>query len=113
MYLCAYIVIGHFFERYRALATGLASCGSGVGTFIFAPLSVALIDHYGWKGAMWIIAGFILNGVVMGAVFRPLPKTVATDDGKVRKKKLLDLSLLKRPSYIAFCTSSFLCLIGQ
>ena len=50
MYLCAYVMIGHFFEKHRALATGLASCGSGVGTFIFAPLSVALINSYGWKG---------------------------------------------------------------
>ena len=64
MYLCAYVMIGHYFEKYRALATGIASCGSGVGTFIFAPLSVALIESYGWKGAMWIIAGqYILDGL--------------------------------------------------
>ena len=50
MYLCTYVMIGHYFEKYRALATGIASCGSGVGTFIFAPLSVALINSYGWKG---------------------------------------------------------------
>ena len=50
MYLCAYVMIGYFFKKYRALATGFTSCGSGVGTFIFAPMSVALIESYGWKG---------------------------------------------------------------
>ena len=46
MYLSAYVMIGHYFERRRALATGLAACGSGVGTFIFAPLSMFLIGEY-------------------------------------------------------------------
>ena len=31
-----------------------------------------LLDHYGWQGGYWIISGIILNGVVCGAIFRPL-----------------------------------------
>ena len=52
MYLCCYVMIGHYFEKRRAFATGLASCGSGVGTFLFAPLSVYLITQFGWKGKL-------------------------------------------------------------
>lgn len=41
--------MGLYFERRRSLATGLALAGSGVGTFVFAPLCVALINAMGWK----------------------------------------------------------------
>ena len=112
MYLCCYVMIGHYFLKYRALATGVASCGSGVGTFIFAPLSLLLIETYGWKGGMWIIAGIVLNGLVMGATFRNIPK-VLDHEGVTKKQKLLDLGLLKNPAFLIFGMSSFLCLIGE
>ena len=113
MYLCAYVMIGHYFEKRRALATGIASCGSGVGTFVFAPLSVGPLDLYGWKGSMWIIAGIILNGVVCGAPFSPFinKTTELTKDHK--KPKLMDWSLLKNPPFMVFSFSSFLCLLGR
>lgn len=118
MYLCAYVMIGHYFDKRRALATGIASCGSGVGTFLFAPLSVELINWYGWIGSMWIISGIVLNGVVCGATFAPversLPLKLQTEPENERKKpKLMDWSLLKNPPFMVFCFSSFLCLIGE
>ena len=64
-----------YFEKYRSLATGIAVCGSGLGTFIFAPLSEYLITEYDWEGAMLIIAGLVLNCIVLGALFRPVPET--------------------------------------
>ena len=72
MYLPAIVMVGFYFDKRRALATGIAVCGSGIGGFIFAPLCEFLISTYGWKGATWIIAGICLNGVVTGCLFRPL-----------------------------------------
>ena len=43
--------------------------------FIFAPLAEWLLARYGWRGANWIIAAIILNGVGCGALFRPLDTT--------------------------------------
>ena len=77
MYLPAMIIVGFYFEKRRAFATGVAVCGSGIGMFIFAPLCEMLLNVYGWKGATWIIAGIALNGVVAGALFRPLEQPVA------------------------------------
>lgn len=62
-----------YFEKKRSLATGIAVCGSGLGTFVFAPLTEYLIVEYGWRGAMLIIAGFVLNCAILGALFRPVP----------------------------------------
>lgn len=53
---------------------GIAVAGSGIGTFIFAPLTDWLIQEYSWRGALVIIGGLMLNFVVCGAIFRPLPE---------------------------------------
>uniref|UniRef100_A0A8D9BUH3 Monocarboxylate transporter 12 n=1 Tax=Cacopsylla melanoneura TaxID=428564 RepID=A0A8D9BUH3_9HEMI len=72
IYVPAVITTGFYFERWRALATGIAVCGSGIGTFIFAPFSTYLIETVGWRGALLIQAGLIFNCAVFGAMFRPL-----------------------------------------
>jgi len=54
------------------MATGIAVCGSGIGAFVFAPLCEYLLSVYDWKGATLIVSGLVLNGVVMGALYRPL-----------------------------------------
>ena len=51
VYLPAIVAVGYYFEQKRALATGISVCGSGVGTFLFAPLATYLLEQYGWKGA--------------------------------------------------------------
>ena len=72
MYLPSIVIVGYYFDKRRALATGIATCGSGVGAFIFAPMCRALIDAYGWRGAMWIVSAIVLNGLVLGGLYRPL-----------------------------------------
>jgi len=46
MYLPAIVSVTCYFEKKRSFATGIAVCGSGLGTFIFAPLTQTLIDGY-------------------------------------------------------------------
>lgn len=72
IYLPAVVAVGYYFETKRSLATGIAVCGSGVGTFAFAPLATMLLNAYGWRGANLILAGLILNCVIFGALMRPL-----------------------------------------
>ncbi|KAK7488004.1 hypothetical protein BaRGS_00020749 [Batillaria attramentaria] len=62
MYLPAIVIVGYYFERRRALATGIAVCGSGIGMFIMAPLSGFLLREFDWKGALLVIAGIVFNG---------------------------------------------------
>lgn len=72
IYLPAVVAVGYYFETKRSLATGIAVCGSGFGTFIFAPFATTLLEYYDWKGANLILAGLILNCAVFGAMMRPL-----------------------------------------
>ena len=87
IYVPAVISVGYYFEKRRALATGISVCGSGVGCFIFPPLATFLLDEYGWRGANLIFAGFCLNCVVFGALMRPLELTIANAKTKNTKNR--------------------------
>ncbi|XP_003745670.2 monocarboxylate transporter 12-like [Galendromus occidentalis] len=76
MYLPAIVSVSMYFDRKRAFATGIAVCGSGFGTFVLAPVIEALVDFYGWQGALMITSGMLLNCVVFGALMRP-PEYIA------------------------------------
>lgn len=72
IYVPSVITVGYYFEKWRALATGIALCGSGVGTFVFAPLSSMLIERFGWRGALLAQAAIILLCALFGCIFRPI-----------------------------------------
>lgn len=72
IYLPAVVAVGYYFETKRSLATGIAVCGSGFGTFLFAPFATHLLQNYDWKTANQILAGLILSCGLFGALMRPL-----------------------------------------
>jgi MFS family permease len=74
-YVASVVIVAYYFDKRRSFATGLAVCGSGIGTFIFAPFIQFLLDEYGWRGTTLILAGLFLNLAVCGAVMRDLPWT--------------------------------------
>jgi predicted MFS family arabinose efflux permease len=63
--------VGYYFETKRSLATGIAVCGSGFGTFAFAPLATMLLENFDWRGANLILAGLILNCAVSDPYLMP------------------------------------------
>ncbi|XP_061647111.1 monocarboxylate transporter 12-B-like [Phyllopteryx taeniolatus] len=65
-------MVGRYFSKKKALAYGIAQSGSGIGTFILAPVVQLLIDHYSWRGAMLVLGGFVSNLCVCGALMRPV-----------------------------------------
>ncbi|XP_065568498.1 monocarboxylate transporter 5-like isoform X2 [Artemia franciscana] len=108
VYVPAVVAVGFYFEKKRALATGIAVCGSGIGTFLMAPLTTYLINEYGWRGALLIQAGIILNCAVFGAFFRPLepvrrpePEVVGTPLMQ-RIKRARDEKMRQNDSYASF-----------
>lgn len=89
IYLPCIVMVQFYFDKKRAFATGICVCGSGLGAFIFAPLSIILIEEYGWKGNMLIQSAIVMNVMALGGLLRPL---------KSKKQKILELSkpLLQR-----------------
>lgn len=64
IYLPAVVCVGYYFETKRSLATGIAVCGSGFGTFAFAPLATMLLENFTWQTSNLILAGMILSCAV-------------------------------------------------
>ncbi|VDN42009.1 unnamed protein product [Gongylonema pulchrum] len=57
MYCPAIVIVTMYFEKKRAMATGIAVCGAGVGTVLFAPISEALIKAFSWRTVFAVYAG--------------------------------------------------------
>ena len=55
MYLPAVVGVGFYFEKKRSVATGIAVCGTGIGTFCLAPLGKVLLRNFDWKSAHIIL----------------------------------------------------------
>lgn len=74
-YVAAVVIVAYYFDSKRSFATGLSVCGSGIGTFVFAPLTQFLLAEYGWRGTTLILAGLFLNLCVCGMLMRDLEWT--------------------------------------
>ncbi|XP_077553393.1 monocarboxylate transporter 13-like [Haemaphysalis longicornis] len=101
--LPAIVCVTSYFDRRRSLATGITVCGSGVGTFVMAPLMQALIRYYGWKGALIICSGLSLQGVVAGFLMRPMASAGAAG-GVPSSSSDSSLSSTYEPSELAPAT---------
>ncbi|XP_067005965.2 monocarboxylate transporter 14 [Anabrus simplex] len=69
-YVTAVVSIAYWFDKKRTLATGLGACGTGIGTFVYAPMTTYFIQEYGWRGTILLLAGTFLNMCVCGALMR-------------------------------------------
>lgn len=101
IYMPSVIIVGYYFEKWRPLATGIALCGSGVGTFVMGPISKILVTEYGWRYALLIQAGMILLCALFAMAYRPIEPTIVSDiqDDEVPEKKSLIGDSLPSPAF--------------
>ncbi|CAG9533868.1 unnamed protein product [Cercopithifilaria johnstoni] len=66
------------------MATGIAVCGAGVGTVLFAPISEALIKT-SWRTVFAVYGVIILMCSLCGATFRPLTFVAVEDERRTKK----------------------------
>lgn len=72
IYLPAIVSVGFYFERRRALATGISVCGSGVGAFVMAPLASYTVQTFSWQTTNLVLGGICLSCLLFGGLMRPL-----------------------------------------
>lgn len=85
-YVTLVVSVAFWFEKKRMLAVSLGSCGTGIGTFVYAPLTQYLIGEYGWRGTTIFLAGGFLNMCVCGALMRD-PDWIAEQNGRGAEEK--------------------------
>ena len=83
-YIPAVTIIDKYFVKYKNIGIGLASCGAGMGSFIFPPIIYILEKTYGWRGSLLILAGVCLNALILCGLYRPAQM-------KTSKSQVLDI----------------------
>ncbi|XP_005099864.1 monocarboxylate transporter 13 [Aplysia californica] len=79
-YAPSHTLSGLYYNKYRSLATGLATSGSGLGTAVFPPLISFLIEEYSWKGSLIFLAGLNLHIFIFAMLLRPPPPQPPVED---------------------------------
>jgi len=72
MYIPAVVVVAEHFNKRRALAMGICVCGTGVGTFLLAPLELSLLSAVGWRWTFVCMGGLCSLCVVCGLAMSPV-----------------------------------------
>jgi len=116
MYLPSVVGAAPFFHKRRSLAIGICLCGSGVGTFVLAPFSEAILTRFGWR---WVMRSFSI--LCLGCIFCGMcmvPKSAENQDEeddqpKIQKEtsepeklrgnyRVMDPSLFSNPNFPTF-----------
>ncbi|KAL2083344.1 hypothetical protein ACEWY4_021117 [Coilia grayii] len=95
-YTPAVAMVGMYFSRRKALAYGLAMSGSGIGTFVLAPVVQLLIELYTWRGALLILGGLVSHLCVCGALLKPTAELERRENDEVKKGHVVDLPVCKQ-----------------
>ncbi|MCT4657339.1 MAG: MFS transporter [Cohaesibacter sp.] len=66
----------------RSLAFGLGTASGSLGQFLFSPISQQLIDQYGWRTALFVLAFTVLIVPVLAPIFRGKPSAPAPQSGE-------------------------------
>jgi len=119
--------ITQYFDKWRPIVTGFAICGSGIGTFVLAPLTEWMIEVTDWKTALLFLSGLCLTNCLFGLLFKPLTSSsseegydlVPTEEkgdserGGEDKNIVKDMILLLRNwVFMLFAVSNFLTSLG-
>ena len=72
------VIVQQYFRKKRVLASGIALLGVSIGYIAGGPLTQFLLDMYGWRGTLIILAGLTLHNFLIGFLFRALPQPKKT-----------------------------------
>ncbi|XP_059486260.1 monocarboxylate transporter 14-like isoform X2 [Neocloeon triangulifer] len=96
-YVTAVVGIAYWFDKRLSLANGLGVCGTGIGTFLMAPLTQLLIEHYAWRGTTLLLGGVFLQMCICGALMREPAYLILQKRNKSPKSTTVVLETAKEP----------------
>ncbi|CAG7827513.1 unnamed protein product [Allacma fusca] len=72
LYVSSVISVGFYFEKHRAMSTGICVCGAGLGQTVFGTVFFYFLNTFGWKVSLLIEAGLFLSCSFCASLYRPL-----------------------------------------
>ncbi len=77
-------VVNQWFDRYRGIALGVASCGTGITGFLVKPFMAQIIDAYDWRAAVIAVGllPIVIGWPIVALMFRepPIQKRAKADE---------------------------------
>jgi len=68
-------VVTRWFTTHRGLVMGILTASSATGQLVFLPMLAAIVEHYGWRQVVWVVAA--AAAVVLPLVAFLLPERPA------------------------------------
>ena len=87
IYLPANTGVAAYFDKKRAIATGIASSGIGVGLFIYSPIINLLKENIGWSWTLMIIGASVILCLPLGLFFKPIKNSKSDQSTKTCEKR--------------------------
>lgn len=109
-YVPVLAAVQRWFVARRALASGLAVSGIGVGTLVIAPLAAWSIELSGWRSTFWLlgaIAGVV--GIGMALLMKEAPVAAAT---RAQDPDISLRSLVFTPTFLRLYLTCLACGLG-
>jgi MFS family permease len=97
-------------ERWRSLSFGMGTAAGSFGQFLFSPLSVGLIDGFGWQNALVILGLVVLLVVPLSLALRTT-SSEATATAATQKQSLTQAlsEAFGHRSYVLLVLGFFTC----
>uniref|UniRef100_A0A2K6W4N5 MFS domain-containing protein n=1 Tax=Onchocerca volvulus TaxID=6282 RepID=A0A2K6W4N5_ONCVO len=94
VYLPSILIVNQYFEKRRALAMGIAVCGSGIGTTVFSQLFPFLLEvcENSWRRFLVYTAFITLFSILCGLCYRKIPLVTSENNEGKPVKPNFDLS---------------------
>ena len=103
-FVSSIVVLGQYFDRRLALANGIATSGSGVGSLVAGPVINYLLASVGWKHSMRILSAFAGLLWIAAMIFKPRKNLQSTKERR-ECTKLFDTSIWKSKAYVLWVTT--------
>ena len=72
LFLSTLLIVSFYFEKKRAIATGITRCGTSLGVMVFPPMSTYLELSYGLQSVFCIYAAVAVLVLVASFLLRPV-----------------------------------------
>ena len=73
--LSSILIVQQYFDKKRASMTAFSLIGSSLAAVTWTPIFAAVVGLLGWRYAVAIQASLTLQSTVLGATYRPPPRT--------------------------------------